>query len=389
MKTQCPQCKALLESEEILAGDKVQCPDCLTKFEAMPYIRKASEETSAAQDAGAAAAKAATKVGDSFTKAVGIEKLEGFSFSALFADVFKKHDDLEVERAFTCGTPETTPPLDAVDSSWPRPWIFMRALIASVVVYWALHSGWRETENTNLLPGMMLIGSFAVPISTLMFFIEANVLRNISLFQVFRVVLLGGVAGIVYSAFVWNLFGSDSEYIMAILAGLIEETMKLAALVRCRSLLKRKYILNGLLVGAALGVGFAAFESAGYAFNTLLREGEVSSMEVIILMRGVLSPLGHIIWTAIVCAALWRVKGDRPFTFSMLVDKRFLRLAAVPVALHIAWDLPSAVTPGFLGFVLRIAVLGLVGWIVVLSLIQEGLKEIRKEKEAVAAEKAA
>ena len=32
----------------------------------------------------------------------------------------------------------------------------------------------------------------------------------------------------------------------------------------------KPYILNGCLFGAAVGAGFAAFESAGYAFNAFL-----------------------------------------------------------------------------------------------------------------------
>ena len=328
------------------------------------------------------AKSAANKVNDTFVKAVGIEKLEGFSLKALFSDVFKKHPEEEVDRSFMCGTPETTPDIRDVDSSWPRPWIFMRALIASVVIYWALHSGYRETNNLFLLPSMMFVGAFAVPISALMFFIESNVRRNISLYQIFRLLLFGGVAGVVWASLTWKFVGdANNNYVTAILAGLIEEPVKLAALWKCRSLLKHRYVHNGLLVGAALGAGFAAFESMGYAFVSLLKHGEMK-MESVILIRGVLAPLGHIIWTAIVCASLWRVKGDSQFRFGMFFDKRFLRLAALPVVLHILWDLPSIPVVDNVPL-LRYPILGLIGWIAVLSLLQEGLKEIRREKLAV------
>ena len=80
------------------------------------------------------------------------------------------------------------------------------------------------------------------------------------------------------------------------------------------------------------------------------------------------------------CAALWRVKGSASFKLDMLVDKRFLRLAALPVVLHILWDFPSIPIIDAIPF-LKYFVLGIVGWVAVLSLIQEGLKEIRKDKE--------
>ena len=403
MNLDCPHCKQVLDCDDSLAGSSVECPACGKRIDipVMPKIRIKTEPTettseqgdrptgSAATDAAERAKTAASKVGETFAKAVGVEKLEGFSLKALFSEVFKKHPEEEVERSFMCGTPETTPHIGEVDSSWPRPWIFMRALSASVIIYWALHSGCRETENLFLLPSMMVVGSFAVPMSTLIFFIEANVRRNISLYQVFRLVLVGGVTGVVWASLTWNIFNdAENEYVTAILAGLIEESVKLAALWKCRSLLKHRYVHNGLLVGAALGAGFAAFESTGYAFAALLEADAISVMELNIFLRGVLAPLGHIIWTAIVCAALWRVKGDAPFKFGMLADKRFLRLAALPVVLHILWDLPAHTIPVVDMFALsipRYLILGLVGWIAVLCLLQEGLKEIRKEKESRAA----
>lgn len=400
MNINCPHCKQTLACDESLAGTSVECPACGKSIDipVAPKIRvvksneteSASEERAsenATSDAAERAKAAAAKVGETFAKAVGVEKLEGFSLKALFSEVFKKHSEEEVERSFICGTPETTPRIGDVDASWPRPWIFLRALIASVVIYWALHSGYRETENLFLLPSMMVVGSFAVPLSALMFFIESNIRRNISLYQVFRLVLFGGVTGVVWASLTWNLFReADNPYATAILAGLIEEPVKLAALWKGRTLLKHRYTLNGLLIGAALGAGFAAFESTGYAFATLLGADEISEMEMVILLRGVLAPLGHIIWTAIVCVALWRVKGDSPFRFGMLADGRFLRLAALPVILHILWDLPGHTIPVIdVFFVLRYLILGVVGWIAVLCLLQEGLKEIRKEKEAAAA----
>ena len=403
MNIDCPHCQQTLACDESLAGTSVECPACGKSIDIpiAPKIRivksneteSASEERAsenATSDAAERAKAAAAKVGETFAKAVGVEKLEGFSLKSLFSEAFKEHPEEEVERSFMCGTPETTPSIGAVDASWPRPWIFMRALIAAIAIYWALHSYFGKTENVYLLPAMMVVGSFAVPISALMFFIESNVRRNISVYQVFRLFLCGGVTGVVWASMTWYVFnvfnGVDNPYATAILAGLIEEPVKLAALWRCKSLLRHRYVLNGLLIGAALGAGFAALESTGYAFSTLLENGETSEMELNILLRGVLAPLAHIIWTAIVCAALWRVKGDSPFRFGMLVDRRFLRLAALPVILHILWDLPGHTIPVIdVFFVLRYLILGVVGWVAVLCLLQEGLKEIRKEKEAATA----
>src|SRR2546430_5382081 len=47
--------------------------------------------------------------------------------------------------------------------------------------------------------------------------------------------------------------------------------------------------IDGLILGAAVGMGFAAFESTGYAFTAfLLSGGSLSSVVGVTLMRGLL-----------------------------------------------------------------------------------------------------
>ena len=124
---------------------------------------------------------------------IGIEKLKGFSLSDLFSEVFSKHSRTEVENYFTIGTEKSTPDILDVDASWPKPWLFTRMIVASLVLYFLMWFGWKMWANTNLLPGLMLIGSFAIPISTLVLFVELNVRRNVSLYMVVRLVFLGGI----------------------------------------------------------------------------------------------------------------------------------------------------------------------------------------------------
>jgi RsiW-degrading membrane proteinase PrsW (M82 family) len=164
----------------------------------------------------------------------------------------------------------------------------------------------------------------------------------------------------------------------ASVAGLVEEPGKLLVLLTVTGIPKYKYRLNGLLFGAAVGTGFAAFESAGYA----LREGmfDMDAMKESIMIRGMLSPFGHIAWTAMCGAALWRVKGDKRFSFSMVKDLRFLRIFSIAVVLHMVWNSPLE-----LPFFGKYVILGVVAWVVILALIQDGLKELREEKLAAVA----
>ena len=318
------------------------------------------------------------KVGGKFREFTGTEKLEGFSFGALFAEVFKRHSADEIERYFTVGTPETVPDIQEVDTAWPRPWMFMRGLVGSAVVYFLFVCAWEWFRNPNLIPGLIMTGAMAIPLATLAFFFEMNARRNASLYRVLKLVLLGGIISLIFSLVLFSLPLENLGWMGASIAGLVEEPGKLLALLVVARSAKYRYKLNGLLFGACVGTGFAVFESMGYAFRILLSEG-MSEMNTNILMRGFLSPFGHIVWTAICGAAMWRVKGAAPFRFQMMKDGRFWHLALVPVVLHMIWN--ASFELPFLG---KYVVLGVIAWTVVFALVQEGLKELREEKKAAA-----
>ncbi len=369
-----------------------------------PKFRVVSRNTPAGQPASAQSgpshstttstasvgAKAATALRDRFNDFTGLEKLEGFSVSELFSEMFKKHQEEDIEEFFTVGTPRSTPAIDQVDTRWPRPWMFFRALAASIGIYLLFDIAWQYFLNPNLLPGMMLMGTLAVPFSGLLFFYEVNARRNISLYRVLKLFFLGGIISLILSLILYAVVGDTPKGVWAEAApGPIEEIGKLLAMVFVARSMRYHYKLNGLLMGAAVGTGFAVFESLGYALNYLIRGvllesigedvGAVGIMKDVIFTRGVLSPLGHIVWTAIAGAALWRVKGKEAFSFSMLGNGKFWHLFLISVVLHALWDVTIPYVDDF-PYYGKYILLGVIAWFVVLALIQEGLKELRAEK---------
>lgn len=405
MQFECPKCKAILASDDVTEGMVVSCPECGASVECHRYVRKAKlYKVKGGDGADGSWEGLPGSVHAKVASAMGIEKLRGFRFSELFAEVFSRHSREEVEEYFTTGTEKSTPGILEVSASWPKPWLFMRMMIASLVVYFLFWAGWKQFENPYLLPGLMMVGSFAVPISALVLFMELNVRRNVSLYMVVRLAFLGGILSLLITLAIDNLascgmlpnsdFGASS-------AGPMEETAKVLAMVAVARAAKYKYRLNGLLVGAAVGVGFAAFESMGYALN-LFTDGTVAGtiktiatekskdLEVaknigvltgadvmldVVVVRGILSPLGHIVWSAIAGCALWRVINGQRFRWGMLCDERFIRLLLVPVVLHMVWNSPFQL-PLYGKYLL----VGAVGWFVCLSLVQEGLHEIASEQ---------
>ncbi len=325
----------------------------------------------AEHDASPGSARWIEGFSDRISSVAGVEKIQGFDARAMFSEVLKSRTDDEIEEYFTVGTPSTTPPLESVDTNWPKPWVFFKTFTLSAVVYLGFVFAFREFHNPNLVPGLIMTGTFLIPFSLLIFFYEMNVLRNVSLYQLVKLFLCGGITSLILSLFLfrWAHLGS---WLGAMDAGLVEEIGKAAALFLVINKLKYRSTLNGLLFGAAVGAGFSAFESSGYALRLGLQDG-VDAMLDNITFRGVLSLIGgHILWTAMVGAALWRVRGDRRFSVEMLRDPRFLRIFGLAVVLHMLWNSPIT-----LPFYLKFVLLGFVSWVVNLALVQTGLGEVR------------
>jgi RsiW-degrading membrane proteinase PrsW (M82 family) len=314
-----------------------------------------------------------SNISDRVSRASGLEKLENFSTRGLFSQVFGKHSPEEIEDHFTAGTRTTTPELSGIQAVWPAPWAFFRILAASVVLAIGFYWAFQRFENPKLLPGWLFVGCFGIPISVLVFFFEANILRNVSFYRVIYLFVMGGLFSIILSLFLFEITNLSS-WLGAMSAGIIEESGKLLAVIFLTRHWKHYFwILNGMLFGAAIGAGFAAFETAGYVMFS--RQAEET-----MVLRGFLAPFAHTIWTAAAAGALWRVKGDEAFQWKMLADVRFLRVFGIVVALHFLWNSPIAIPliGGFAGKTIFLLVLGLIGWLVVLMLVQAGIKQVAK-----------
>lgn len=312
-------------------------------------------------------------LGDKISEVAGTEKIEGFKLSEMFSEVWRHRDDEEMENYFAVGTPFSTPKVTEVDTSWPKPWFFFKTFALAVLVYLGFLFGYREFNNENLVPGLLVIGSFVMPLTLLILFFEINVARNVPLYQVLKLSLLGGILSLVLSLFLyqWTRIGIPRTWFDALGVGLVEETGKAAALLLVVNKLKYRWTLNGMLFGAAIGAGFAGFESAGYAFRFGLD---------VILTRGWLCLLGgHVLWCALEGAALWRVRGDRKFEWAMLSDARFLRVFGLCVVMHGIWD-----APWHPPLYLKSIALGFVVWVMILSFVQLGLRQIRTAQAELA-----
>ncbi|MEV7276031.1 PrsW family intramembrane metalloprotease [Streptomyces sp. NPDC093111] len=192
------------------------------------------------------------------------------------------------------------------------------------------------TENTTLLPTLILLGSFLAPSVFALWAYERHG-QDFGVPVILGCFVTGGVLGVL-GASVMEYYLLNPSLWMFVGVGLIEEAVKLAALmfvVRHRPWLRG--VRAGLVLGGTVGFGFAAFESAGYAFNAAVTmDGiDLRSLLETEILRGVLAPFGHGLWTAIAGGVLLAYRRpDGRFRFAGPVLGAYLGVAV----LHALWD---------------------------------------------------
>lgn len=199
------------------------------------------------------------------------------------------------------------------------------------------------TGNTNLIPTIVLLGSFLVPVTFVIWAYERVRSDEVGVVLMFRAFIVGGVLGVLGAAVLEQYLLHPSPFLF-LGVGLIEEGVKLAAVVVIARGLARYTMRDGLLLGATVGFGFAAFESAGYALSSLVTAQGLSLVALVQteILRGLLAPVGHGLWTAILAGVLF---GALRHGRSRLAPPVLLTYLGVAV-LHALWDAMHSIALG-------------------------------------------
>ncbi len=353
--SKCPECGKKLK------GDESNCPDC-----GYPVGKK----------------NVTNILTENLDKITGAKSENYVTFKDLFKNTFKKHTEDELNEVFVCGTKNTTPLVEDINPRKASAWVYFKILIFFVVAYIPTYLGYAHYGNNNFLPAMIILAAFAVPVSVLVFFFEINLFRNIPFHKVLKYFVIGGAASLFVAILYFSIpFFEQNTLVLdfkgAFFVSLIEETAK--ACIVAFFLFKNKnckYILNGLLIGAAVGAGFGAFETAGYILRYGLSSNSLTLMLEVAKQRAILAPGMHVAWATIEGAALMYVKGFEKLDKKHLNDKRFLLICLIPVILHWAWDLPISTPYEIYRVGLTVA-----AWVVIIYFINLGLKQIDDAKK--------
>lgn len=227
------------------------------------------------------------------------------------------------------------------------------------VVLWLVAAGVAiATQNIIIVPEVLMLGGFVVPTALLFWILEritpgpAPAPRTaLDAPRVLAAFALGGGLGLLASAVIEDYWTSAWPRVFFFDVAVTEELVKFGAVWLLALPLVMYLRRDGMLLGAAVGLGFSAFESTGYAFNVLVTE-RVMHTDVLTTqaVRGVLTPVGHALWTALVAGALFAAarSGDTPG--GRAVARGRLRLTwsvvgwlALACGLHALWDISRGI----------------------------------------------
>ena len=317
------------------------------------------------------------------------------SWSDILSESFKKHDQMDKDRLLAVGTAAWKVNDGNMLNKWRKPWLWTRLLLVFVIMAALTVLGLIAFRTQPIFYTMaMVLLPITLPLTELVLLWELNIPQNLSLWDVIKYFLIGGILSLLFSIAGFYILGHiDPE--LGQYAPLAEEPGKLIAILIFISAVKKRnngkiYGITGLVIGAAVGAGFAAFESIMYVLeafgeNTAVVTSDIvngsvagiygvnevvtygMSQALVVILWRMLSALGgHIQYAAPYAAAL--VYGNADSKRSGIFTGRFLLAFAVSCILHALWNMAG-------GMAVCIALI-VVMWAILLHWVNKCMKEV-------------
>lgn len=363
----CPHCQEIYNLTDDYLGSKVLCAKCKGKFIISNSVEEPPQSADSITQDDLNWHQLKSSAEEKLRTTFGFEKIEGFSFSKFMRKLFSKHSWEDTEEYLCYGSPSQIPDISTVAPLWPAPWLFFRLILITVLAVIFLYWKMDFFGNNFIFMPLLIFGVIGIPFASLIFFWEVNIPQNVSLLSLIRIMLISGFLSIAITLFIHKFLGNQENPIWA---GPIEETAKALAMLFFLKNKKYCYKLNGLLIGAAVGAGFAVIETGGYVMNA------EEEFNFVMIGRALCSPFGHIAYSALVGAGLWRVAKNVKWDVANLLNRKFLSLFSCAIAIHMFWNSSLLKSE----FILKIAIVAIIEYTLVAYLIQEGINEIRHIK---------
>jgi protease PrsW len=253
---------------------------------------------------------------------------------------------------------------------------WFQIFVSGLVLLFLVERTLVATGDPNYVPSAILLGAFLVPVTFTTYLYERLPNWDVPLPPVAICFIWGGVLGTVVAGTLEYDVMKTLGFLPKLGIGVIEEGAKLILPLVFYFMGRYRSEAAGIVLGVATAMGFAALETMGYGFTSLLAsKGNLGVLDEVLLVRGLTSPAGHAAWTGLVCAVLWRerVKAGHAI-FNWRVGGAF----ATAVILHALWDtfagMKSATFAGFLSIQLVTLLIAIIS----LTLLIRRVREARR-----------
>jgi len=223
-----------------------------------------------------------------------------------------------------------------------RKWLWV--VIGGILLFVAAEQALRFTGNPNFFPTVLLLGSFTIPVAFVTYIYERE--RRLDthagspLTAAALCFLVGGAIGVVAAGVIEFQTLKSLSALGLLGVGAIEEAAKLIFPVGLFLWGRYRSEMDGILFGVAAGMGFASLETMGYGLVSFASAGgNVNVLDQVLLVRGIISPVGHAAWTGLITGVLWR---ERQRKKQGLFGLATFGVFVVAVILHTLWDLSNS-----------------------------------------------
>lgn len=208
--------------------------------------------------------------------------------------------------------------------------------MSGIILLYTIQRVLLNTGSLNFVPSLILLGSFLIPVTFVTYLYEIFPVWEVPFTVMVTCFLWGGAIGTVVAGMLEFNVLKSLGFLPMLAVGLIEESVKLTLPLWFYFGGRYRSEAAGILIGTASAMGFAALETMGYSFVSLLQSrGDIAVLDTVLFVRGLLSPAGHAAWTGLVCAVLWR---ERVIRGKRVLNGKVIGAFVVAVVLHAAWD---------------------------------------------------
>lgn len=298
------------------------------------------------------------KIKETVGRIFGYEYESAYNEKFLFKNVRKKRSRDELENTITQGmfkgkANHTVLGIEA-------PWLYMRVFFFMLIC--TAISLVFSFVRSSILP-FIVVGGLCAVVPLMVFLFETNYARNLTILDVGKMFLIGGLSSLVLTMIFYSPFAYAGEVVSTVLlAPLLEELAKAIIVIFFVAKIKPKNMLTGLLIGFSIGAGFALFENFVYAFDAYseflilennLYDANIMSMIVLIVRTFWNFFSGHHYYTAIFGAIYVLFKKEVTFKFKDLCQWKVLCGYIIPVLLHMIWNASTYIEASFVALLIE------------------------------------